>query len=179
MRSGVVARYCAVQYNLRQRDLPRINTRRWLQFLFQSCIMVLHWLLRKLYTRPFLCDFLLRSTFSWENDFQVEFSHFKERKPSWKWVFHYDPGHAPLLRIWKKYDVFFDVIRNICFWTGWHLNGMVYKRRIESFTSPFAPEKVHQKFWKNCHRWAPIVTKICSSFKKIGPIGAKIQDFKD
>jgi len=100
----------------------RVSSYRRLQFLFHSCIMVFHWLLRKLYKRPFLCDFLLRSTFSWENDFRVEFSHFKERNPLWKWVFHYDPGHAPLLKFLRKYDVvFFDVIRNICFWTGWHL----------------------------------------------------------
>ena len=138
VRSGVVARYRAAHCNVRQRNLSRINTRRWLRFFFNSCIMIFHWLLQKLYKRPFLCDFSLKITSSWMIDFRAEFSHFRERKPSWEWVFQYVLGHAPPLKIWKKYDVAFrDVIRNICFWTWWHLEEMVYKRRIESFTSPF------------------------------------------
>ena len=86
--------------------------------------------------------------------------------------FHYDPGHAPLLKIWKKYDVFIDVIRNVFELggtsTGWYINGVL---KVSQVHLP----KVGQKFWKNCHRWAAIVTKICASFKKIGPIGAKIK----
>jgi len=37
----------------------------------------------------------------------------------------------------------------------------------------------YEKFKKNYHRCLATVTKISASFKKIGPIGVEIQNFKD